>query len=146
MHIGACTLHLRLLESHSLKEKRRVVKSIEDRVRNKFNVSIAEIDGLDKWQWATLGVACVSNDVRFANSILSNVVNFVSGIRLADQPKFEIDDPVDCADAMALLQQHGVRAREFYYDTVGDHWCFEVGVQDYARACAILAKYGWQFG
>ena len=91
MHIGACTLHLRLLESHSLKDKRRAVKSIKERVRSKFNVSIAEIDGLEKWQWATLGVACVSNDVRFANSILSNVVNFVSGIRLAELVDYEME-------------------------------------------------------
>jgi uncharacterized protein YlxP (DUF503 family) len=91
MHIGACTLRLRLLESCSLKEKRRVVKSIKDRVRSEFNVSIAEIDGLDKWQWTTLGVACVSNDARHANSILSNVVNFISGMSLAELVDYEIE-------------------------------------------------------
>ena len=91
MHVGVCTLHLRLLENHSLKGKRRVVKSIKDRVRNKFNVSIAEIDGLDKWQWATLGIACVSNDPRFANSVLSNVVSFVSEMRLAELVDYEIE-------------------------------------------------------
>ena len=91
MHIGICTLHLRLLESGSLKEKRRAVKSIEDRVRNKFNVSIAEIDGLDKWQWATLGVACVSNDARFVNSMLSSIVDFINGMRLAELVDYEIE-------------------------------------------------------
>lgn len=91
MHIGICTLHLRLLENHSLKEKRRIVKSIKDRVRSKFNVSIAEIGGLDKWQWATLGVACVSNDVRFANSVLSNVVNLISAMRLVELVDYEIE-------------------------------------------------------
>ena len=91
MHIGVCTLHLRLLESHSLKEKRRTIKSIKDRVRSKFNVSIAEIGGLDKWQWATLGVACVSNDARFANSILSNVVNLVSAMRPVELVDYEIE-------------------------------------------------------
>lgn len=91
MHIGICTLHLRLLENHSLKGKRRVVKSIKDRVRSKFNVSIAETGGLDKWQWATLGVACVSNDARSANSILSKVVDFISGMRLAELVDYEIE-------------------------------------------------------
>jgi uncharacterized protein YlxP (DUF503 family) len=91
MHVGVCTIHIRLLESDSLKDKRRVVKSIKDRVRNKFNVSIAEIDGLDKWQWATLGVACVSNDSRFTNSVLSNVVEFINGIGMAELVDYEID-------------------------------------------------------
>jgi uncharacterized protein YlxP (DUF503 family) len=91
MHIGVCTIHLCLLENHSLKGKRRVVKSIKDRVRSKFNVSIAEIDGLNKWQRATLGVACVSRDARFANSVLSNVVDFISGMYLAELVDYEIE-------------------------------------------------------
>jgi len=91
MHIGICTLHLRLLDNHSLKDKRRVVKSIKDRIRSKFNVSIAEIGGLDKWQWATLGVACVSNDARFANSILSNVVNLINTVRSVELVDYEIE-------------------------------------------------------
>ena len=91
MHIGICTLHLRLLESGSLKEKRRTIKSIKDRIRSKFNVSIAEIDGLDKWQWATLGVVCVSNDARFADSLLSNVVNFINGIHQVELIDYEIE-------------------------------------------------------
>ena len=91
MHIGICTLHLRLLEGRSLKEKRRVVKSIKDRVRNKFNVSIAEIDKLDKWQWATLGLACVSNDARFTNSMLSNVVDFIERIHIVELIDYEIE-------------------------------------------------------
>ena len=91
MHIGICTLHLRLLEGRSLKEKRRVIKSIKDRIRGKFNVSIAEIDKLDKWQSATLGVACVSNDARFTNSMLSNVVDFVNGIHTVELSDYEIE-------------------------------------------------------
>ena len=91
MHIGVCTLHLRLLEARSLKEKRRVIKSIKDRVGNKFNVSIAEVGKLDKWQWATLGVACVSNDARFTNSMLSNVVDFVGRIDLVELVDYEIE-------------------------------------------------------
>ena len=91
MHVGVCTLHLRLQESHSLKEKRRTVKSIKDRIRGKYNVSVAEIAALDKWQWATLGVACVSNDIRFTNRVLSNVVDFVRGIGLVELIDYEIE-------------------------------------------------------
>jgi len=91
MHIGICTLHLRLLESRSLKEKRRVIKSIKDRIRNKFNVSIAEIERLDQWQWATLGVACVSNDAKFTNSILSNIVDFINGAHMVELVDYEIE-------------------------------------------------------
>ena len=91
MHIGVCILHLRLADSHSLKEKRRVVKGIKDRVKSKFNVSIAEVDALDNWQWAVLGVACVSNDSGFANSVLSSVVNFIEDMHLADLVDYKIE-------------------------------------------------------
>ena len=91
MHVGVCTLHLRLADSHSLKEKRRVVKSIKDRVKDKFNVSIAEVDVLDNWQWAVLGVACVSNDSGFANSVLSNVINFIEDTHLAELVDYKIE-------------------------------------------------------
>ena len=80
MHIGVCTLHLRLLENHSLKGKRQVVRSIKDRVRHRFNVSIAEVDDNGQWQRATLGISCTSNEARHANEVLSNVVAFVENI------------------------------------------------------------------
>lgn len=91
MHIGVCTLHLRLLESRSLKDKRRAIKSVKDKIRNKFNVSIAEIDRMDEWQWATLGVACVSNDARFTNSILSNIVDFINRTHTVELVDYEIE-------------------------------------------------------
>jgi len=91
MHIGVCTIQLQLLANHSLKEKRRIIKSIKDKVKNKYNVSIAEIDSLDKWQLATLGIACVSNDSRFANSTLSNVIEFIDNMRVADLIDYHIE-------------------------------------------------------
>jgi uncharacterized protein YlxP (DUF503 family) len=91
MRIGVCTLHLRLSENNSLKGKRRIVKSIKDRVRSKFNVSIAEIGAQDKWQWATLGVACVSNDAAFTNSVLSKIVDFVNEMHTAELVDYEIE-------------------------------------------------------
>ena len=78
MHIGVCRLRFRLPENGSLKGKRQVVKSIISRVANKFNVSIAEVDDLDLWQVATLGISCVSNDKRHANEVLSRVADYIS--------------------------------------------------------------------
>ena len=81
MNIGALIVRLRLPENHSLKGKRKVLKSITSQVSNKFNVSIAEIDDHDLWQLATLGVTCVSNDGRHVNETLSHVVDFINTIR-----------------------------------------------------------------
>jgi uncharacterized protein len=77
MNIGALRLKLRLPENGSLKGKRHVLKSITTRVRNKFNVSIAEIDDNDLWQVAALGVVCVGNDGRHVNEVLSRVAEFI---------------------------------------------------------------------
>jgi len=81
MHIGVCRIKLRLPENLSLKGKRRVVKSITTRVRNKFNVSVAEVDDQNLWQLATLGICCVSNDKRYINEVLSKVVDFIANGR-----------------------------------------------------------------
>ncbi|MEW6095969.1 MAG: DUF503 domain-containing protein [bacterium] len=77
MIIGSCKITLHIPESKSLKHKRYVLKSIIDKVKNKFNVSIAEVDSLDLWQKATLGIVCVNTDSRHANETLSNVVNLI---------------------------------------------------------------------
>lgn len=81
MNVGALIVRLRLPENHSLKGKRKVLKSIVAQVSNRFNVSIAEVDDQDLWQLATLGVSCVSNDGRHANEILSHVMNFIENAR-----------------------------------------------------------------
>jgi len=70
-------LDLHLPGVASLKEKRFILKSVKIKIRNKFNVSIAEIDYLDKWQRAGIGVACVSNERRFIESTLSKVINTI---------------------------------------------------------------------
>lgn len=81
MIVGACRLELSLPEGHSLKEKRMVLRSITAKVRNTFNVSVAEVDTQDLWQVATLGIACVSNDSRHANEMLSKVVSYIENLR-----------------------------------------------------------------
>lgn len=77
MNVGVCKVSLRLPENMSLKGKRQVLKSITSRVRNKFNVAVAEVDDNDVWQLATIGICCVSNNRRYTNQVLSKVVDFV---------------------------------------------------------------------
>jgi uncharacterized protein YlxP (DUF503 family) len=71
--IGVLTLELRLEESHSLKEKRHVVESLKSRLRNKFNVSVAEIDYQDLWQRAAIAAVTVSSDHAHAEKVLRSV-------------------------------------------------------------------------
>ena len=78
--IGVLTLELRLDESHSLKEKRHVVQSLKDRLRNKFNVSVAEIDHQDTWQRATLAAVTVASDHTHATKVLQSVEEDAAGM------------------------------------------------------------------
>ncbi len=77
MNIGVCKVKLRLPENLSLKGKRQVVKSVTARLKNKFNVSVAEVEDNDLWQLATIGICFVSNDHRFTNEVLSKAVEMV---------------------------------------------------------------------
>ncbi len=79
--IGVLTLELRLESSHSLKEKRHVVHSLKDRLRHKFNVSVAEIDHQDLWQRATLAAVTVSSDHVHAEKVLRSVEEEAGGPR-----------------------------------------------------------------
>jgi len=71
--IGVLTLELRLEESHSLKEKRHVVQSLKDRLRNKFNVAVAEIDHQDTWQRSVIAAVTVASDQTHAEKVLHRV-------------------------------------------------------------------------
>jgi len=85
--VGTLKLRLVLRESHSLKDKRRVIKSLKDTLSNKFNISVAETDEQDVWQTAEIGVASVGTDGSFVQSVLTSVVNYVryfGGVELVD--------------------------------------------------------------
>ncbi len=77
MIVGTCRLELFLPDSGSLKSKRGVLKGLKERIRNRFNVSVAEVDHHDLWQRSTLAVAVVSTGKRHADSVLTSVVRFV---------------------------------------------------------------------
>lgn len=78
--IGVLTLELRLEASHSLKEKRHVVKSLKDRLRHKFNVAVAEIDHQDLWQRGVVAAVTVSGDHGHAESVLQAVEKEASAV------------------------------------------------------------------
>lgn len=77
MHIGVCKIRLRIPDSHSLKAKRRVVKSLIAKLKNRFNIAVAEVEALDAHQVAILAAVSVSNDIVHLNKIISHVVTFV---------------------------------------------------------------------
>ena len=92
MTVGVCRVTLRLPENSSLKGKRQLVRSLTTRLHNKFNVAVAEVDDNDRWQIATLGVTCVSNDSAHAHEILERVVTFIQQTRLdAELLDYEVE-------------------------------------------------------
>ncbi len=84
MIVGILTLELHLPEANSLKSKRFIIKSLKDRIKNKFNVSIAEVDANDLWQRSVLGAVCVANETRIVNQILDGVRNTVTSNPLVE--------------------------------------------------------------
>jgi uncharacterized protein YlxP (DUF503 family) len=92
MNVAACRISLRLPENDSLKGKRQVLKSLTTRLRNRYNVSVAEVDSNDSWQMVTLGISCVSNSARHANEVISKVVAFIEHSRLdAELLDYEVE-------------------------------------------------------
>jgi len=77
MVIGVCKVVLAMDEVFSLKEKRHIVKSLVERIKSRFNASVAEVDLNDKWKRAVIGISCVSNEVRHADSMMASIVNFI---------------------------------------------------------------------
>lgn len=92
MNVGICTVSLGIPENMSLKGKRQVLKSITGRIRNKFDVAVAEVADNDSWRLATVGICCISNNKRHSNQVLSRVVNFIEGARFeAEILDYEIE-------------------------------------------------------
>ncbi len=87
MIVGACRISILIPESRSLKERRRVVNALKTRLRGRFNISVSEVDSRENWKRSILGVATVGSTKRFANQILSKVVQFAE-----KDPRVEILD------------------------------------------------------
>lgn len=84
MTIGVCTIELFLPDNRSLKDKRQVLKSLKDRVKQHYNVSIAEVEAQDLWQRTVLGIACVGNRKDYVNEVLDKVVGMIRGTPLIE--------------------------------------------------------------
>ena len=87
MHVGVLQLDLAIPEAFSLKDKRRVILSLKDRISNTHNVSVAEVDRMDEHQRCIMGIAMVSNDKRYVEGGLSKIVDMVrmnAGVNLLD--------------------------------------------------------------
>ena len=77
MRIGALHVSFHIGHAQSLKEKRMVMRSLKDRLRNTFNVAVAEVGSNDKWQIGELGIVTVSNETRHINSAIEKIKNFI---------------------------------------------------------------------
>ncbi len=84
MVIGVSRITLYIHGSRSLKDKRQAVKSIIEKTRARFNVSVAEVGDNDVWQRAEIGVCAVGNDASFINSVIDKTLDFVEGLHLAE--------------------------------------------------------------
>ena len=91
MYVAVSRITLHLSASQSLKSKRGVVRSLIARVRQRFNVAVAEVDYLDKWQRCLIGVSAVSNDARHVDSQLRKALDSIEGMGLAVILDFEIE-------------------------------------------------------
>lgn len=91
MIVGVCHLDVIIPENRSLKGKRRVIKKIIDRVKNRFNISIAEVGDNELWQRSQLGMSLVGNDRKFVNSYLDRVVNFIEAMNIVDIAHSELE-------------------------------------------------------
>jgi uncharacterized protein YlxP (DUF503 family) len=79
--IGVLQIEVTIPSANSLKDKRQVLHSLKDRIRRNFNVSVAEVDDNDQWRSAVLAVVMASNDKRYANRVLSKIMDFVGDSR-----------------------------------------------------------------
>jgi uncharacterized protein YlxP (DUF503 family) len=91
MTVGLLQLELSIGDAMSLKDKRRVIKSLKDRIAHGHNVSIAEVGALDEHRRSIMGIAMVSNDHAYVEGALNKLVDFVRSVRNVDLTDFQID-------------------------------------------------------
>jgi len=89
--VGTLKVSLYMHNNRSLKEKRKIVKSIVAKVQKRFNVSVSEVGSNDKWQMVELGISSVGNDKRFVNSSLDNILSYVDSLYLGEIIESDIE-------------------------------------------------------
>jgi uncharacterized protein len=90
--IAYLTLELRIEGAHSLKDKRQAVRSLKDRLRNSFNIAVAEIEVTDLWQRATIGVVSISDSRDYLEGLMNNVER--EAAKLANNVGAEVVDSI----------------------------------------------------
>ena len=84
MYVGCCSIKFFLHGNHSLKGKRRVVRTLKDRLKNRFNVSVAEIGNQDVWQSLHIGIVAVNSDPKYLEGQINKVVDAIEKMHLAE--------------------------------------------------------------
>ena len=100
MIVGAAAVEIRIHGSRSLKQKRGVVRSISQRVRNRFNLSVAEVGGWDRWQFAVLGLSAMGSDAVVVRRVLERALEFIEDDELVEVT------PTSIRLRKKLLQEH----------------------------------------
>jgi uncharacterized protein YlxP (DUF503 family) len=80
LYVGQCTLDLHVPNCQSLKEKRRIIKSIKERLKNRYNVSVCEFGDLSLWQRTQLGIVTCGNERTIVDSTIKTVINFLERV------------------------------------------------------------------
>ncbi|MCX7721080.1 MAG: DUF503 domain-containing protein [Dictyoglomus thermophilum] len=91
MLIGVCRVIISIPESFSLKEKRKIKRSIVDKVRSKFNVSIAEVDSQEIWNELVLGISIVSTESKYIYEVMSEIIKLIEEQKDTELIDYEID-------------------------------------------------------
>jgi len=84
MIVGLLTLDLHIPEANSLKSKRMVIKSLTERIKQKFNVSVSEVDANDLWQRSIIGIALVANETQIINKVFEKIKNMLLEIHTVE--------------------------------------------------------------
>jgi uncharacterized protein YlxP (DUF503 family) len=91
MIVGAAAVEIHIHGSQSLKQKRGVVRSISQRVRNRFNLSVSEVGGQDRWQRAVLGLSAAGSDRRQVRATLDRALEFIEDLHLAEVLNVDVE-------------------------------------------------------
>lgn len=91
MKVGCCSIKFVLHGNRSLKDKRRILRTLKDRVKNKFNISVAEVGDQDLWNRMHIGVAAAGSDARYLEGLLTQVVNFVEEMQFGAMTDYHIE-------------------------------------------------------
>ena len=84
MYVGCCSIKFFLHGNHSLKGKRRIIRILKDRLKNKFNISVAEIGDQDIWQSLHIGIVAVNSDPKYLEGQVNKVIDTIEKMHLAE--------------------------------------------------------------